>query len=82
MSNQDSENMMLTPSQINRLPFCKFSEFGRCDRKNPNDKYCVACQCELIVTSLQAENIGSAMLSTTVLIDVLKQAGVWPEKKA
>jgi len=76
------ENLMLTAAEVNKLPFCRWSEFGRCDTKNPTEKHCVACQVENIVTSLRDENLSSATLAATVLITVLKQAGVWPEKKA
>jgi hypothetical protein len=77
-----AENLMLTAAEANKLPFCRWSEFGKCDRKDADIKFCVACQTENILTSLRHEDLAGATMAAMVLTDVLKQAGVWPEKKA
>lgn len=71
---------MLTPTEKEKLPYCKFAWFGKCDVEKHNDKECVKCMCYLIFQSLQHEDIATAVHGLHGLMDILKVLDVLPKE--
>jgi len=72
---------MLSPSEMEKLPHCKYSDMGRCDYDKPHDpKHCVMCSYERCFNDLRHENLSDAMYSLVVLMRVLKELDAIPKE--
>ena len=72
---------MLSPSELEKLPKCKYSDMGKCDYEKPHDpKHCVMCSYERCFNDLGHENLGMALYSLVVLMRVLKELDVLPKE--
>ncbi len=71
---------MLSASDLERLPKCKYSDLGKCDKDGQYDlKYCVMCCYRRCFDDLAHENLSDAMYSLVVLMRVLKELDVLPK---
>jgi len=78
---------MLSPSEIEKLPHCRYDFFGKCDKevkfsiqKEVSIKECVACMCELIFKGASQDNCSLAMHGLDMLLIVLKELDVLPKE--
>jgi hypothetical protein len=67
---------ILTPSEAQKLPACKYDYFGSCEAKDPKAERCLKCCLEGAFKSLIHENPELAMHHLDCLIYVLKDAKV------
>lgn len=78
--NGDLMAKMLSPSDLEKLPKCKYSDMGKCDYDKPHDpKHCIICNYERCFGDLQHENFADATYSLVVLMRVLKELDVLPK---
>ena len=74
---------MLSPSDLEKLPKCKWSDLGKCDKqKFPNFdvKECLFCNYERMFIDLQRENFAAATYSLVVFMRILKELDVLPKE--
>lgn len=71
---------LLSPSDMEKLPHCKYSDLGKCDYEKPHDpKCCVMCCYERCFGNLSHERLADAMYSLVVFMCVLKELDVLPK---
>lgn len=68
---------MLTPGEVDRLPFCEFSVSVKCKTTNKvrTEKHCVTCQLVHLLSALRADNQAEATEAAMMLQTILKKYG-------
>jgi len=73
---------MLTPSELAKLPSCKYTNLGKCDKAEypkVDAKHCVMCTYLNIFNALTRENLAEATYGLTVMMKILKEMDAIPK---
>lgn len=69
--------MYLTPTEMSKLPRCKFSIFALCQKKKiPTGEECLKCRLLMLFDSLREKDIAGATESLDTLVLILRAGGV------
>lgn len=71
---------MLTPSDMQKLPYCKHDFFGKCSSDQVNFEHCLTCTFQMTFKALQHDDIGTAMHGLDTLVKLLQQNQVLPKE--